>query len=116
MNDRAAEYRAKLDEMRRRGGGRFRTPAGLRDEVAVWATKLRSEGHGVGQIAAAIGMSETTLGKWLSPKVSAGELRRVRVATDAASSGRPGLVVVTPEGYRLEGLSIDEAVDVLRRL
>ena len=26
------------------------------------------------------------------------------------------LVVVTPEGYRLEGLSVDEAVDVLRRL
>ena len=44
MNERAAEYRAKLDEVRARGGARWRTPAALRDEITVWARGLRSIG------------------------------------------------------------------------
>jgi hypothetical protein len=116
MNDRAAEYRAKLDEMRHRGGKRWRTPPGLRDEITVWAKRLRTEGHVLGSIAATIGLSETTLGKWLSPGRGEGELRPVRLTADGTSPSRSGLVVVTPAGFRLEGLTVDEAVDVLRRL
>lgn len=116
MNDRAAEYRAKLDDLRRRGGKRWRTPPGLRDEIAVWARKRRAEGEVVASIAAAIGLSETTLSKWLAADGVPGELRPVRVAAAVAGPRRSGLVVVTPDGYRLEGLSVDDAVDVLRRL
>jgi hypothetical protein len=115
MNDRAAEYRAKLDDLRRRGGKRWRTPPGLRDEIAVWARKQRAEGEVVGSIAAAIGLSETTLAKWLAGG-GPGELRPVRVTAAVAGVRHSGLVVVTPDGYRLEGLSVDDAVDVLRRL
>jgi hypothetical protein len=101
MDDRAAEYRGKLEELRRRGGARWRTPVGLRDEITVWAGKLRGEGH--------------PLGRWLTLSGrSAGELRRVRVVEVGSVPER--LVVVTPAGYRLEGLSVDQAVDVLRRL
>jgi hypothetical protein len=101
--------------LKRGGGKRWRAPTGLRDEIVVWARKRRAEGLVVGSIASAIGLSETTLSKWLSPGGGPGELRPVRVSADVAS-GRTSLVVVTPEGYRLEGLSVDEAVDVLRRL
>ena len=115
MDDRAAEYRGRLEELRRRGGARWRTPAGLRDEITVWARQLRGEGHPLGTIAAAIGLSESALGRWLTTSGrSAGELRRVRVVE--RGSAPDSLVVVTPAGYRLEGLSVDEAVDVLRRL
>jgi len=116
MNDRATEYRAKLDDLRRRGGKRWRTPPGLRDEIAVWARKRRAEGEVVASIAAAIGLSETTLAKWLGAGGGPGELRPVRVTAAGAGPRRSGLVVVTPDGYRLEGLSVDDAVDVLRRL
>lgn len=115
MSDRAAEYRATLDELRQQGRGRWRTPPALRDEIVVWARKQQAAGQGLGSIAAAIGLGESTLGKWLAPGDGRGELRPVRVSADAAG-GRSSLVVVTPEGYRLEGLSLDEAVDVLRRL
>lgn len=114
MDDRAREYRAKLDELRRRGGARWRTPQVLRDEIAAWARKLRAEGHRLGSIAAAIGLSESALGRWLSSGGGGGELRRVRVVEGGPAPGR--LVVVTPAGYRLEGLSLSQAVDVLRRL
>jgi len=114
MNDRAAEYRAKLDELRCRGGKRWRTPPGLRDEIVVWARRQQAAGCGLGSIAAAIGLGESTLGKWLVSGGGTGELRPGRGGADPGASG--SLVVVTPEGYRLEGLSVDEAVDVLRRL
>lgn len=114
MSDRAAEYRARLDELRRQGGGRWRTPPGLRDEIVVWTRRQQAAGQGLGSIALAIGLGESTLSKWLTPGDGTGELRPVRVSADVAVGGR--LVVVTPEGYRLEGLSVDQAVDVLRRL
>jgi len=81
----------------------------------VWTRKQQAAGQGLGPIAAAIGLGESTLGKWLSPVDGSGELRPVRENADAGS-GRSRLVVVTPEGSRLEGMRVGEAVDVLRRL
>ncbi len=116
MNDRAAEYRAKLDEARARGGARWRTPAALRDEITVWALGLRGEGHTLGAVASAIGLSESTIGRWMSAQEGSGHLRQVRVAGDAGPLEPGGLAIVTPAGHRLEGLSLDDAVNVLRRL
>ena len=116
MNERAAEYRAKLDEVRARGGARWRTPAALRDEITVWARGLRSGGHTVGAVASAIGLSESTLGRWLSAQEQSAGIRPVRVAGEARGIESGAVVIVTPAGYRLEGLSLDDAVNVLRRL
>jgi predicted transcriptional regulator len=116
MNERAAEYRGKLDELRRRGGRRWRAPEALREEIAAWASELRSGGYTLSAIAAAVGLSESTMGRWLLPREGTGQLRRVRVAAAPGHGVDRGLVVVTPTGYRLEGLAVDEAVEVLRRL
>ena len=116
IDERAAEYRTKLDEARSRGGTRWRTPAALRDEITVWARALRAEGHTLGAVAGAIGLSESALGRWVSVEGDPGHLRPVRVAGQVARVKSGGLAIVTPAGYRLEGLSLDDAVDVLRRL
>lgn len=116
MNERAAEYRTKLDEVRARGGARWRTPAALRDEITVWARGLRAEGHTLGLVAGSIGLSESTLGRWTSAQGDPGHLRPVRVAGEVTRVESGGLAIVTPAGYRLEGLSLDDAVNVLRRL
>ena len=116
MNERAAEYRAKLDEARARGGVRWRTPAALRDEITIWARGLRSGGHTLGEVASAIGLSESALGRWLSAQEEAGGIRPVRVAGEVRAVDPGAVVIVTPAAYRLEGLSLDDAVNVLRRL
>lgn len=116
MSERASEYRAKLGELRERGGRRWRAPERLREEIAAWASDQRSEGYALSGKSEVIGVSETTLGRWMSSRERSGELRRVGVATEAEQSSGRGLVLVTPGGYRLEGLSVDEAVNVLRRL
>ena len=116
MMERAAEYRAKIAEIRERGGPRWRAPEPFREEIVSWASNLRSAGHGAGAIAAAIGVCDSTLRRWLAPSEAKGELRPVRVGGAAAGSKAGALVVVSPAGYRLEGLDVDLAVEILRRL
>lgn len=116
MMERATEYRSKLAEIRERGGSRWRTPVALREEIVVWVSNLQSTGHGVGAIATAIGLSESALRRWLSPVETSDNFRRVRVGGVAARSKGGALVMVTPTGFRLEGLTVDQAVEVLRRL
>ncbi len=114
MNDRAEEYRAKLDELRGRGNGRWRTPTGLRDEITTWALSMRTAGHTTGAIAKGIQLSESTLAKWMSKREGGDRLCRVRVEDEVAVGG--SLVLFTPGGFRLEGMNVDQAVNVLRRL
>jgi hypothetical protein len=116
MTDRAAEYKTNLADIRKRGGQRWRTPAGLREEIVAWASGLRSSGHGIGEIAAAIGLSESALRRWMTPTEADGKMRRVSVRGSHGSLVGAALSLVTPAGYRLEGLSIDQAVEVLRRM
>ena len=116
MNERAEEYRTELEELRSRGGGRWRAPADLRDEITVWAAGLRRLGHSTGAIAGVIGLSETALGRWLSLHDEPGRLRRVQITDGPAVDGSGLLSIVTPGGYRLEGLDVDQAVTVLRRV
>ncbi len=116
MEDRTEEYRSRLAEIRERGGNRWRTPRALREEIVSWATKLQSAGHGIADIAGTIGLSESALRRWLAPSDSSGKLRRVRVEKGGSLPGLQSLVMVTPAGYRLEGLNLDQAVEVLRRL
>lgn len=115
MNEKAAEYRAKLDEHRKSDGGWWRTPADLRQEITVWAAELRSSGYGTRSIAAAIQLNKTTLRRWLSQyEAGDGCLRQIRIEKEPFHDG--SLAVVTPAGFRLEGLDVEQAITVLRRL
>ena len=95
------------------GQTRWRCPVELREKVAEFAKERKKEGAGVGEMAKRLGVSESGLGRWLDggkPK-----LRPVRVA-DKQTPSLDQLVLVTPGGYRLEGLSAASAADLLRRL
>ena len=70
----------------------------------------------MGAVASAIGLSESTVGRWLSGQEHPGGIRPVRIAGEARGADPGAVVIVTPAGYRLEGLSLDDAVNVLRRL
>lgn len=105
------ELREAIAESRN-GQSRWRCPTELREEVVSYAKNRRSAGESVVQMAQKLGMSESGLNRWLQ-KV-AGTLRPVRVVDTLASQDQ--LVLVTPTGYRLEGLSVTCAVDLLRRL
>ena len=94
------------------GQTRWRCPAQLREKIVGFTQERRQEGVSVMRVARELGMSESGLNRWL-PKAD-GRLRPVRVVEEPSDRGH--LVLVTPGGYRLEGLSASCAADVLRRL
>lgn len=94
------------------GQNRWRCPTPLREEIVEFAQARRREGCSVKKIAEELGVSESGLSRWLPS--GSGRLRPVRVAEKRSSPDQ--LVLVTPGGYRLEGLSASSAAEVLRGL
>ena len=111
MDDRGESLREALAESRI-GKSRWRCPGGLRAEVIDYAKDRRSHGDGVATIAVELGVSESGLSRWLH-SAEAG-FREVRIRPESSSAA--DLVLVTPRGYRLEGLSEGLAVRLLREL
>lgn len=98
-------------------------PPALRVELIDYARGARGRGVGWGVIARGLGVSMTGLKRWLAapPPVRRGGavLRRVRVtarAVEARSTERPALCVISPQGYRVEGLDVAAAAALLRCL
>lgn len=99
----------------RAGQSRWRCPMPLREEIIEYSKARREAGIAVMRIARELGVSESGLARWLQDEPGTGPLRRVRIQHAPSEAVAP-LVLVTPGGYRLEGLSVASAADVLRRL
>ena len=94
-----------------RGRGR-RYPAGLRERITVYARSRRDEGEGWATISDELAVPWETLRRWtLGPKPSTA---MVPVEVIAPAVVAEGVAVVSPTGWRLEGLDVREAVAVLR--
>ncbi len=102
-------------------GKRWRCPAGLKRRVVAYAEVCRGEGESVSAIAQRLGLVEATLCRWLRRDWSAivPALRPVSLVDDLAG-GDPaqlaGLRLVSPRGYVVEGLDVQEAAYLLRVL
>ena len=109
------EARALRGELaaRERGRGK-RYPAALRTRVAAWLRRAVGSGTSLRQAAAMIALDDATARRWLDgtvPSVTALVPVRV-VASDAPRT----VSVVAPSDHRIDGLTLDEAVALLRRL
>lgn len=113
MDDLGSELREALVKSRQ-GKVRWRCPAGLRDEVVSYVQSRRDSGSSVMEIAADLGVSDSSLTRWIAAeKNKNGRMTSVRVKEPAMSSG---VVLVTPRGYRIEGLNVADAANLLRSL
>jgi len=65
-------------------------------------------------VVAEVGVSQMTLAKWLKAANPAPAFLPVVVGPAPTSSA--GLTVVTPSGYRIEGLTMDALLTLLGRL
>lgn len=107
--------RAVADARRRGRGPRFQYSADLRRRVVLAASAHREAGRSVTAMAAEVGLDARTLRAWVDGGSSV--FREVRVEPVADAAPVPaGLVLVTPGGYRVEGLALADVVSVLRAL
>lgn len=97
----------------RTGHKNWRCPAPLRQRIVEFTKAQRQEGLGVLPIAKQLGLSQSGLNRWLEDG-SQGKLRPVRIAE--APTSQTKIVLITPGGYRLQGLDVASAADLLRRL
>jgi len=120
-----------VDEVGRRlreaiaGLGRHRTqplPQELHAEVERYAALRRRAGASWRTIAGSVGVSASALQRWgareRSPAARAG-LRRVRVRREWVPSqtvASATLVLISPAGFRVEGLGVAQALEMLREL
>lgn len=93
-----------------------RYPEELRQLAVGFATEARAAGWSGSRIARRLGVSWATVERWCAtqPVVDfRGGLMREVVVHDAVRSTEQHPVLVTPEGYRIEGLRREELIEIL---
>jgi transposase-like protein len=99
-----------------RGRGK-RVPEELKKRVVAYVRERRAEGAGYRDVAQELGLSSETARRWCAtaaggrPKRS----RRSMVPVEVAAE-QPRGVLVSPSGYRVEGLDLGELAALLRAL
>ena len=104
--------RAELSKVVRGRGKRF--SAELRRRVVEFGQRRRSEGASWSLIGTELGMNYETVRRWCLEKGSTA-LRRVEIVATTTESAE-GISVVSPSGFRAEGLTVRDAVVVLAAL
>ena len=109
----AKRFRRELDQVGVRRGLCF--PQELRVRVTAWITTQRAAGVSVEVLASELGLSRGTVMKW-SQLARASEVRAMVPVHVVADRVESTVSVASPSGYRIEGLSLVEAVAVLKEL
>jgi transposase-like protein len=108
-------------------------PDALRERVRVWAYQRREQGAPWPMIAAELGVNNSTLRRWVqaegrhrrkherpSTALVPVEIMDISSASSAheasATTTEVRICLVSPGGFRIEGLTLDEAIAALQRL
>jgi hypothetical protein len=116
MGDRIRRLRTRLQALTRgKAPTGIRYPAMIRAEIVGLMGEARTHGIGMARVAARLGVPVGTIAQWqqAAPRRT---LRRVTLAADAATPLRapsPSLVLVTPQGRRIEGLDVATLLQLL---
>ena len=91
-----------------------RYPWELKARITEFAQERRGEGASWAQIAEDVGIAFETLRRWC---IATGATSRAMVPVHVVSDeAERSVSIVSPTGYRIEGISLRDAVAVLRAL
>lgn len=107
------ELRRELAACERGRGKRY--PTTLQQRIKDWAQREIARGASTRRAAEAIALHPETLRKWLLGDACATALVPVEVVAEEAAPARR-VSVVSPAGYRVEGLDLAEVAALLRVL
>lgn len=118
MQELAREFVRRRGSFRQADRG-IRVPEELRQLAIRFGRWALDEGESLGEAAAQLGVSRATLERWLDeePAGDSSAVREVVVRAEEAGAGSgAGLTLVTPEGFRIEGLAVADLTALLRSL
>ena len=102
------------NQVRQRRGDRkcgFRPE--LRERIATWCLRRREQGAFWTEIARDVGVPAQTLKRWMTSVSRPLAMKPVEIVAGHASST---VSIVTPAGVRVEGVTLDQAITILRGL
>jgi hypothetical protein len=112
----AARLRGQLAAMGARYRG-ARIPPPLRAELIAYARTWRAAGTSMRTIAAALGVAPESIRRWTQPPAAPSTaLVPVRVVPDRLPAARSALTLVSPRGFRVEGLGLADVGTLLAAL
>jgi transposase-like protein len=108
--------KSEVDELRQLvagRGGRHYSPE-LKARVIAYAERRYTEGVSAKQVSDELGVNVHTLGFWRERKKNAKPMLRPVRVIDETSDAR--IVLLVRNGIRVEGLSVEQLVEVLRQV
>ena len=120
MDKQIAEFHARLAALGRRGPGQ-RYPDDLRMQAVGLANALLASGMSRYAISKKLGVRSDTLRRWCGASSKPRAVEPVVIAP-ASAPVRPratagnGIAVTSPDGWRIDGLSVAGAAELLGRL
>ena len=117
MADREAEQlRRELGRVTSRQGPCF--PREIKERASRWIAEQRAAGATVSEIADALGLASGTVLRWSAGSRIEGKSHRQLVPVEVVHDGftSRSLSVVSPAGFRIEGVSMAEAAALLKAL
>ena len=106
------DLRRELSALERGPGKRY--PAALRVRISSWARRELERGRSLRTIADALALHRETLRSWLTDATPSAPLVPVEVVTDRDAAR--SFTLISPAGFRVEGLALDDAAALLARL
>lgn len=110
----AEKLRRELDSVQGRQGRCF--PRDLKARTATWIAGRRACGATVAELAAELGLAAGTVMRWSNGSKPAPTRALVPIEVMPDRIVERMLSVVSPSGFRIDGLSLAEAVALLRAL
>jgi hypothetical protein len=111
---RVRRLRRALGEHEPARGKRY--PIGLKTRLIAFAQKERSGGRSWAKIAVELGLPLETVRRWCMGRAAKSKPAKMRAVEVVPDSAPQTLVAVTESGLRLEGLTIADAVALVRAL
>lgn len=93
-------------------------PPEVRERVRAWIARRRAEGATASSIATELGLSRHSVVGWAKSRPGVPGLVPVEVVAEPVASSHTGApaVLVSPRGYRVEGLDVAAIGALLERL
>lgn len=102
------EFQQEVKEVKN-AGGRVRYSEEMKHFAVGYTKRKLNEGSTRARCSSELGIADPTLVKWMD-EPRGGGFKRVKMS--GASDN--GIALTTPDGYRFEGLSIDDAAFLFR--